>query len=217
MNNKAVIIIGAGGHAKVLLDILLGQNIPVLGFLERDTKSCEANHLLYDIPILGTDDDINRYNRTAIDLVNGIGSIGISTVRRKVYERFKKQGYQFRQVIHPSAVISSRTSLEEGVQVMAGAVINIDCQIKEDAIINTRASIDHDCIIGKHAHIAPGSVLSGAVSVGEATLVGVGSCVRQGITIGNQVLIGSGSNVISDIADNIMGYGNPMRQKRYPI
>ncbi len=205
MKEKPVILLGAGGHAKVLLDILLEQNKEILGIVEKDGTDKLTD--LYGIPVIGNDYDVFKYSPDEIFLVNGIGSVGVATLRRTVYERFKTQGYQFRQVIHPSAIISSRVMLGEGVQVMAGAVVNVGCRIAEDAIINTRASMDHDCYIGAHVHIAPGCVLSGGVSVGDESLVGVGSCVRQEIQIGNQVLIGAGSTVIRNIPDGSIIYG----------
>lgn len=210
MDDKAVIILGAGGHAKVLLDILLSKYVKVIGFLEKDI-SVAKQKCVYDIPILGDEENIRHYNRETIELVNGIGSVGVGTLRRTVYEKFKRHGYHFRQVIHPSAIVSDRVFLGEGVQVMAGAVINIGCRIEEDAIVNTRVSVDHDCYIGRHVHIAPGSVLSGEVTVGEESLVGVGSSVRQGLVIGRRVLIGAGSNVICNVPDDRVGFGNPLR------
>ena len=174
---------------------------------------CGGDSLL-GIPILGTDEDIRHYNRKEIELVNGIGSVGVATLRRSVYEKFKAQGFHFRQVIHPSAVISRRAVLEEGVQVMAGAVINIGSRIGEDTIINTRASVDHDCRIGRHVHIAPGVTLSGSVSVGDETLIGTGSSVIQGISIGESSLVGAGSNVINNIPDDCKVYGNPTKISR---
>ena len=209
MREKPVIIIGAGGHGKVLLDILLDTGIQVIGFLDNDAAL--RGKEIFGIPILGKDEEIVRYQSDEVKLVNGIGSVGVATLRRSVYEKFKAQGFHFRQVIHPSAVISQRAFLEEGVQVMAGAVINIGSRIEEDTIINTRASVDHDCRIGKHVHIAPGVTLSGGVSVGDETLIGTGSSVIQGVSIEERVLVGAGSNVIGNISDNYKGYGNPIR------
>lgn len=209
MDKKGVIIIGAGGHGKVLLDILLERGASVLGFLDNDFSL--QSQSIYGIPVLGTDEEIRHFNQREIQLVNGIGSVGVATVRRRVFEKFKKQGYYFRQVIHPSAVISSRASLGEGVQVMAGAVINIGSRIGEDTIINTRASVDHDCMIGKHVHIAPGCTLSGGVAVGDETLVGTGSSIIQAISVGERCLVGAGSNVIRNLSCNCRGFGNPLR------
>ena len=207
MREKPVIIIGAGGHGKVLLDTLLDMGTQVIGFLDNDAAL--QGKEIFGIPILGKDEEIVRYQSDEVKLVNGIGSVGMATLRRNVYEKFKAKGSHFRQVIHPSAVISQRTVLEEGVQVMAGAVINIGSRIGEDTIINTRASVDHDCRIGKHAHIAPGVTLSGGVSVGDETLIGMGSSVIQGIGIGSRTVVGAGSLVIRNILDSVTVFGVP--------
>ena len=211
MREKPVIIIGAGGHGKVLLDALLDMGIQVIGFLDNDAAL--QGKEIFGIPILGKDEEIVRYQSDEVKLVNGIGSVGVATLRRSVYEKFKAQGFYFRQVIHPFAVISQRAVLEEGVQVMAGAVINIGSRIGEDTIINTRASVDHDCRIGRHVHIAPGCTLSGGVSVGDETLIGTGSSVIQGISIGQRCLIGAGGNVLRDVPDNGKGYGWPFHMR----
>ena len=212
MREKPVIIIGAGGHGKVLLDILLNTGIQVIGFLDNDAAL--RGKEIFGIPILGKDEEIVRYQSDEVKLVNGIGSVGVATLRRNVYEKFKAQGFHFRQVIHPSAVISRRAVLEEGVQVMAGAVINIGSWIGEDTIINTRASVDHDCQIGRHVHIAPGTTLSGGVYVGDETLIGTGSSVIQGIRIGEGSLVGAGSVVIHDVSDHVVMYGVPAVRAR---
>ncbi len=207
MTEKAVIIIGAGGHARVLLDTLLLTDTKVIGFLDNDISL--TGERFCGIPVLGTDDDLARYCPDEVDLVNGIGSIGVAAIRKAVFHKLKEKGYFFRQAIHPSAVISPRAYLGEGVQVMAGAVVNIGSRIEDNAIVNTKVSIDHDCYIGKHVHIAPGCTLSGGVSVGDGTLIGTGSSVIQGITIGNNTLIGAGSLVIRDIPSKVKAFGAP--------
>lgn len=208
MNEKSVIIIGAGGHAKVLLDILLDTDAKVLGFLDSDASLRGTE--IFGIPVLGMDDEIARYSPLEVELVNGIGSVGVVTLRRKIFDKFKDMGFRFRQVIHPSAIISNRATLGEGVQIMAGAVINIGTCIGDDSIINTKASVDHDCNIGRHVHIAPGCTLCGGVSVGDGTMIGTGSSVIQGISIGKRCLVGAGSNVFHFVPDESKGYGNPM-------
>ena len=207
MRTKPVIIIGAGGHGRVLMDILLDIGIQVIGFLDNDATLQGKDFC--GVPILGRDEEIVHYQNDKLDLVNGIGSTGVASLRRNIYEKFKAHGFHFRQVIHPSAVISRCAVLDEGVQVMAGAVINIGSRIGENTIINTRASVDHDCRIGKHVHIAPGVTLSGGVMVEAETLVGTGSCVIQGIRIGEGSLVGAGSAVIHDVSNHAMMSGTP--------
>lgn len=197
MKEKPVILLGAGGHAKVLLDVLLEQNIEVLGITEKDGANLPSD--VYGVPVIGNDSDVQQYPPDKVELVNGIGSIGSTALRQKVYERFKRQGYSFLKVIHPRAVISRRAELGEGVQIMAGAVVNIGTRIRENSIINTNASVDHDCDIGAHVHIAPGVTLSGGVTVGDGSHIGTGASVVQGVEIGVNVIVGAGAVVVNDI------------------
>lgn len=197
MKEKPVILLGAGGHAKVLLDILLEQNIEVVGIVEKDGADLPSD--LYGVPVIGSDSDVQQYSPDKVELVNGIGSIGATALRQKVYEKFKRQGYCFSQVIHPSAVVSRRAELGEGVQILAGAVVNIGTHIRENSIINTNASVEHDCLIGAHVHIAPGVTLSGGVTVGDGSHIGTGASVVQGVEIGVNVIVGAGAVVVNDI------------------
>lgn len=204
-----VILLGAGGHAKVLLDTLLEQNVKILGVTIPNPD--KGNKTFCDIPIIGNDDCIKNFNNKAVELVNGIGSVASTELRRKVYEKFKSWGYRFRNVIHSSAVVSYNSTLAwgGGFQIMAGAVVNVGTFIDENTIINTRASIDHDCYIGKHVHIAPGTTLSGGVKIGDGTHIGSGSTIIQGVTVGKETVIGAGSLVLRDIGDKILAYGSP--------
>ena len=207
MSDKAVIMLGAGGHAKVLLDTLIDQRANVIGILDQNPRGAG----LFEIPIIGTDDDIKNYSPTAVELVNGLGSINVVGARMHIFKKFKALGYNFRSVIHPTAIVSTRAQLGEGVQIMAGAVVNAGSNIGDNAIINTSTSIDHDCQLAAHVHIAPGCVLSGGVTVGKGTHIGTGSSIIQGITIGQNVLIGAGSVVVRDIPDNVKAFGVPAR------
>lgn len=206
--NRPVIIIGAGDHAKVLLDILLEQGENVIGLTDKFVK---RGTVIYDVPVIGDDDVVLKYKTDEIELVNGIGSVGNLELRTKMFKFYKENSYTFTSVIHHSAIISSRAKLAEGVQVLAGSVINTEVSIDENTIINTKTSIDHGCNIGQHCHIAPGCTLSGCVTIGNGTHVGTGSSIIQGIKIGSSVLIGAGSVIIKDIADNATAYGVPAR------
>lgn len=204
---KPVIMIGNGGHAKVLTEILLLNKQPIIGFT---TPEKEINP--YQLPYLGDDDNIFNYSSSDVLLVNGLGSITNTKVRKKLYHQFSSAGYTFAQVIHPSAIVSSFSSLGEGVQIMAGSVIQPFAKIADNTIVNTKTSIDHDCMIGAHCHIAPGSVLSGGVAVGDSTHIGTGSIIIQGIRIGEHVLVGAGSLVLKNVPNHTTVYGIPAKE-----
>ena len=211
MDEKPIILLGAGGHAKVLLDILLDQGVPVLGISEKTDADIGMMTGLFGIPVIGSDADVLRYLPEEIELVNGIGSTVSTEHRRNIYKKFKEKGYCFRQVIHPTAIISKRAELAEGVQVMAGAVIHIGAQIGENSIVNTKASVDHDCVIGAHVHIAPGVTLSGGVIVGDESHIGTGATVVQGVHIDKNVTVGAGAVVVCDLNTQKTFCGVPAR------
>lgn len=204
---RPIIIIGNGGHAKVLTEILLLNNENIIGFT---TPQEEDN--LFGLKYLGDDLTIFHHLPSNVLLVNGIGSTYSTFFRQKIYQTYSSAGYMFAQVIHPSAIVSAYSFLGEGVQVMARAVIQPFVQIADNTIVNTVASIDHDSIIGAHCHIAPGSILSGNVQIGHSTHIGTRSTIIQGVKIGKQVLVGAGSLVLKDVNDCTTVYGTPAKE-----
>lgn len=192
-----VIIIGAGGHARVLLDALRLMSCTVLGYV--DPAFAKGAQGPGGVLVLGGDEALKEFSAADVQLVNGVGSVGPTASRNAVYRRGKDAGFVFARVVHPSAVVSSSVLLGEGVQVMAGCVVQTDAQIGANSIINTCASVDHDCRIGETVHIAPGVTLSGNVSVGDRTHIGTGAVVIQGISIGADSLIAAGAVVYRDV------------------
>lgn len=198
-SEKPIIILGAGGHASVVADVLRKLNKTILGFVAPE-KPISAHK---EIDYIGTDlHFLSRFSPQEVLLVNGIGSISVekNQNRQKVYFRFKEKGYEFITLVHPSACIAQNAVLKEGCQVMAGAIIQPNVIVEENAIINTKASIDHDCKVGNSVHIAPGVTLSGNVFVEENAFVGVGATVIQGITIGSHAMVFAGRTVVKNVA-----------------
>ena len=204
--DRPVILLGGGGHARVLLDLLALLGAKVLGVTTRDGAGTPP---LPGIAVLGDDRVLEKYPPGEIFLVNALGYTKASDVRKKTQEKHSALGYAFPTMKHPAAVVSSFATLESGCQIMAGAVVQACARIGAGAIINTRASIDHDCSIGAYAHIAPGATLSGSVHVGECSLIGVGATVIQDVRIGRMTTVGAGSVVIRDLPDNVTACGVP--------
>lgn len=205
-----VIIIGGGGHAKVLIDALLLNKVFILGIVDADLSQ-KGNSIL-GIPVIGDDDAVFKYEPGKIHLVNGIGSVGLPVKRQRVFDKFKDKGFTFASVIHPSAVISSDVEVCEGAQIMAGSIIQSGSRIGIDSIVNTKASVDHDCIIGDHVHIAPGVTISGGVCVGNGVHIGTGAIVIQGINIADGSLVGAGSLVFKDVPMGAKVKGTPSEE-----
>ena len=207
--NYPVIILGAGGHGKVVADALLAMGCEVIGFADADPAKWGTTVLGF--PVLGGDDIVTRRRADSVLLANGIGSAGSLVLRRDTYVRFAGLGYQFAAVVHPRAAVAKSAKLGAGVQIMAGAVVQADARIGDNTIINTGAVVDHDCVIGQHCHIAPGCVLSGGIEVSDESHVGTGASIRQGVKIGKQTVVGVGAAVVSDFDGGCTIAGVPAR------
>lgn len=208
---RPVVIIGGGGHAGVLISTLRALRREIIGMLHPDAALIGCT--IAGVCVLGDDDGISGFKTDAVELVNGIGSVSSLAKRRDIFMKFKERGYTFASVVHPGALAMDDVQWGEGVQIMAGAVIQNGCVIGDDAIINTGAIVDHDCRIGGHVHIATGAVISGGVTIGAMTHVGAAASVIQGVRIGAGAVIGAGSVVINDVSAYAQVVGVPAKEK----
>jgi sugar O-acyltransferase (sialic acid O-acetyltransferase NeuD family) len=207
-----VIVIGGGGHGRVVIEALLRAGKVVKGVIDPDRQVAEA--LPAAIPWLGAEEALAAFSPGQYQLANGVGSIG-DVRRRQAFERLKRAGYAFASIIHPAATVAQAgTELGEGSQIMAGAVLQPGTRIGIGTIINTRACVDHDGAIGDHCHIAPGATLCGNVAVGDDTHIGAGAVVIQGVRIGKGCMIGAGAVVLRDVADGLVVYSRGRRRER---
>ena len=206
---RPVIVLGAGGHAKVLIDALQAGSIPIRGILDNEAAKLGAEIL--GVPVLGTDEKLMAWKPDEVTLVNALGSTESLLPRAALHERLRARGYSFLSVVHPSAVVSPHAYLGEGVQVMAGAVVQAGARLGDGCVVNTGALIDHDCADEGHVHVAPGVTISGGVTVGSHTHIGTGATVIQGIRIGSRCLVAAGSVVIRDVPDGARVAGVPAR------
>ncbi|MCS5712334.1 NeuD/PglB/VioB family sugar acetyltransferase [Candidatus Berkiella aquae] len=197
--DRPLIIIGAGGHAAVLAEIIKLRNLPVVGVVALNEQEIKGYP---EYPYLGKDEEIDEYDPATIQLVNAVGAVSVekNAIREQLFHQFTQKGYHFATLIHPSAVVASTATFKEGAQIMAGAIIQPNVVIGHNTIINTGASIDHDCEIGDNVHIAPRATLSGNIKVGNKTHIGVGATLIQGITVGDEAMICAGAIVIRPIA-----------------
>ena len=190
-----MVVYGASGHCKVVIDILEANNITI-DFIVDDNASID-NLLGYNVVR-----DTGIYDEALI-------AIGACDIRRRIVERIQVGRYI--TAVHPSAIVSSRATLDAGTVVMQGGIIQSGASVGKHCIVNTGASIDHECNIGGYVHISPHATLCGNVTVGAGTWVGAGTIVRQGVSIGRDCIIGAGSVVVSDVPDGVVAYGNPCR------
>ena len=206
---KSVIVLGGGGHAKVLIEALQLSDVNILGITDPQLKAGDLG--CASLPILGDDQSVFQYPPTEIELVNGVGSLPGGDARARLFDTYKGKGYCFATVVHPSAIISKSSVILEGGQVMARGVVQPGATIGRNTIINTGTIVEHDCEIGAHNHLAPGVVLSGGVHTGENVHIGTGAVVIQNINIGDDTVVGAGATVTRDIGPNQIIY--PARPK----
>jgi len=203
------IIIGGGGHAKVLIDMLQEQECKIIGY----TEMIDKKESILGITCIGSDDEILKYNCEDVFLVNGVGSTGDQSHRKNIYESYTSKGYIFPAVVSASASISRDAEVGIGVQIMRGALIQPGVKIDVNVIVNTGVMIDHDCIIGKHVHIAPGVTISGGVTIDEMSHIGTGAKIIQGINIGREALVAAGAVVINNVSEKTCVKGVPAKRQ----
>ena len=194
--NKPVILIGSGGHAGVLVEILEANRIKTLGIVDPNKRTGEK---YFGLEVIGNDSIIRQHSPKEIYLVNGLGSLPGVNTRWEISEKFRSLEYKFLSLIHPNASVSRDVKIGEGVQIMNGSIIQHGVTIGKDCILNTGIIVDHNCSIGNYGHLAPGCVLSGGVSIGERVHIGTGSSIIQNIEIGNNVIIAAGSIIHKNI------------------
>ena len=203
--SKDVIIIGAGGHAKVIADIIYKSGDNLIGFLD-DNLANKGKEIYLGKKVLGTTKDIEIYNKNYF-----IIGIGNNSIRKKINNENNLKLYT---AIHPSAIIAEDVKIGTGSVIMAGVVINPGTVIGKNCIINTCSSLDHDNLLEDYVHISPGAHLAGTVTIKEGTWICTGAIVKNNITIGKNNIIGAGGVVIKDIIEENGTYiGVPARRK----
>lgn len=191
-------VLGAGGHAKVVIDSLLASGTAVHGIIDPRLSIGTA---LLGVPAIGGDEWIDKLDPAEVTIANGVGATVKSRVNRKLFELWSTRGFRFARVIHPSAIVGTEVELADGCQVMAGAVIQPHARIGAGTVINTGCRIDHDCVIGAHCFVAPSVTLCGGASIGEGSFVGAGAVLLPGVSVGNAALVAAGATVDADVGD----------------
>lgn len=187
-----MILYGASGHCRVVVDIAEALGIPVDYIVDDNPKITEL--LGYKVR-----SNCGKYDEAII-------TIGQNWTRKRIFEQIVVNHYL--KAIHPTAIISPHASIGDGTVVMQGAIIQSCARIGEQCIVNTGASVGHDVTIGDFVHVASHATITGGVTVGEGTWIGAGSVIRQGVHIGSWTMIGAGSVVVDDIPDGVVAFGN---------
>ena len=196
--SKPLVMLGAGGHATILAEMLLIEGRQIIAVVSPEVIN--DNSPLSNINRLTNNEDLlTAYSIEQVELVNGIGAMPGNDMHFRLFNYFSEQGYRFASVVSPYAMVSKFAQLAEGVQIMAGAIVQTNASISMNSLINSGAIIEHDCCIGPHNHIAPGATLSGAVVTASQVHVGTGANVIQAIKIGEQAVVGAGCTVVRDV------------------
>jgi sugar O-acyltransferase (sialic acid O-acetyltransferase NeuD family) len=193
-----LLIIGAGGHGKVVADTAEACGYSDIGFLDQSWPEHTKNGRW---KIIGkpTPSDVTMFC-----------AVGKNDIRAHIFEEYHLNNSPV--LIHPSAILSPTVKMGPGALAVAGSIVNADTSIGRGAILNTACSVDHDCLIGDFVHISPGAHLAGDVRVGDGTWIGIGAVVREGVRIGKNVIVAAGAAVISDIEDRARVGGVPARK-----
>jgi sugar O-acyltransferase (sialic acid O-acetyltransferase NeuD family) len=199
-----LLLYGAGGHAKSIMEIVLQNRDYTLVGIVDDNIKFKGKRVL-GIPVLGTRALLPAIEKQGVLLAaNGVGGIIDIGLRVGIFELLETSGFSFPTLVHPRATLEISSKVEQGVQVFANAYVGADAVLHARCMINTNAVVSHDCEIGAYTHVAPGALLAGQVRVGERTLIGMGVTTTIGIKIGSGVRIGNAAIVLADVPDKMV-------------
>lgn len=205
------VLLGAGGHARTVLDaVLLANSFEMIGAIDRDPL-LKGSKIL-DIEILGGNECFSQLITSGVKkAIIGIGGTADNSLRQKVFLEAEHAGFEIAGVVHPSAIVSPFAAVNHSAQILAGAIVGPLALIGCGAIINTRVAVEHDCNVGAFSHLATGAILGGNVVIGDLAHVGSGAVILQSVRIGRSAVVGSGAVVLHDVEDSTVVAGVPAR------
>lgn len=207
---EEIVVIGGGGHAKVLLSILRKlKNYRILGYTDQKNLGD-----LLGAPYLGGDEVLGslKAERAQLNAAIGVGQIGLGRHRERIESSLHALELGFPNIVSPSAIVNEEVSLAGAVVIMDGAVINCGSSIGRGAILNSNSTVEHDVMIADWVHVAPGATISGGVNVGRFSIIGAGATVIQGINIASDCIVGAGATVVRDLVEPGVYVGTPARR-----
>jgi UDP-perosamine 4-acetyltransferase len=211
MSAARIVGIGAGGHARSVLDAVQAMGgWDVVALVDADRA--QWGHTVLGVEVVGDDTRLSDLLNSGVrHAFIGIGGVRDNAPRAAAYAKARELGFELPVIQHPAAIVASSAHLGEGTVVLAGAVVNPEARIGVNVIVNTRAVVEHDCSLDEHCHLATGATLGGAVKVGAGAHIGIGAVVLQGLTIGDRAVVGGGAVVIEDVAAGTVVVGSPAR------
>lgn len=211
---EKIILLGAGGHARSIIDSIEQSNIyEVEGFVISD-KSEKMINDFPKYPILGTDKDLEYLFRSGIkNAFISIGYLGKGEIRNLLFHTLSEIGFHIPVIVDKTAILAGDISIGKGTFIGKGAIVNSNVRIGEMCIINTGAIVEHDCIVSDFSHISVGAVLCGGVSVGTKSFIGADTVIIQGCTIGEKCIVGAGTTIVKNVEDNTMIYDKIVKNR----
>jgi UDP-perosamine 4-acetyltransferase len=205
------ILLGAGGHAKVIVDCVRSTRIAeIVGIL--DSNPQRWGHDILGVPVLGNDELLPKLKQRGVShFVVAIAATGNNGLRETLFLGALNAGFGPLNVFHSTAICSPSAHIGEGAQLLPGCILNAGATVGRNVIINTGAIVEHDCVVDEHSHIGPGARLAGHVEIGCRSFIGMGACVRQGVKVGCDSVIGAGAVVVKDVPDGVVVTGVPAR------
>ena len=198
MEKTKYVFIGAGGHARVLANVIESNHAELVAVFDSNPGKTALDGVKNE----------GAYQRDKHPNAEIIIAIGENVIRERISQEIK---HKVGQAIHAAAIVDRLVNLAEGVQIIQGAIVNRGASIGKHTIVNTNATVDHDCEIGDFVHIAPGATLCGGIKVGKGTLIGANATVLPNCTIGKNVIVGAGAVVTTDLPDNVIVAGVPAK------
>ena len=208
-SSDGIVVIGGGGHAKVVISILRKQYDSILGYTD-----LKDNGVLMGVPYLGSDRELVALagGTRKFSAVLAVGQVGPGQPRYEIWTRLQSLSLAFPLIVSPDAVVNEEVSGGEGAVVMDGVVINTGATIGCGAIVNTNSTIEHDVVLEDWVHVAPGATISGGVTVGRFSMIGAGATVIEGIKIASGCMVGAGATVVNDLTELGVYVGSPARR-----
>ena len=208
---KRLLIVGAGGHARVVASVVLElKSYRLAGFVDRHAP--DRTERILGAPVIGMWGDIEKLYRKGIQYA--ALAIGDNRERERLQKRLLAIGYRLPVLMHPTAHVEKSAAIGQGTLIAAGAMVGTLAVIGEGSIINTGAIIDHETVLGTFVHVAPGSTIAGRVRIGHACFIGIGARVIDQVSIGASAVIGAGAVVLSNIPAGKTAVGIPARVRR---
>lgn len=198
---EQIAILGAGGHARVIVDLIRAgrPDLEITGAYDDNPK---APSDVLGVPVLGSSEGLEEArSRGVAAAALGVGAVKNNARRIELFERLRGLGFHVPSLVHPRAVLERSVRMGRGNQIFAGAVIGSNVSLGDNTIVNSGSVLSHDCVIGSHSHVTPGAILAGGVRVGRNTVIGMGVTVYLGVTIGDDVVIANGSHITANIPD----------------